>query len=506
VSAHRSLRPERVQPTRLADLAVAAPGLRLRGTGDVWITGITHDSRAVRPGDLYAALPGSSTHGAQFTAQAAAAGAIAVLTDGAGSDVAGSTASDLPMLVAERPRDVLGPVSSRVYADPSSSLRVLGITGTSGKTTAAYLLDSGLAATGAVTGLIGTVETRVAGERMPSERTTPEATDLQALLAVMRERSATAVAMEVSSHALALGRVEGTHFAAVGFTNFGSDHLDFHRDRGDYFAAKARLFDGRSPVEVLNVDDPAVRSLRTARSVTVTSRGESATWSADSIRRAGTGQTFIARGPGGITVSCRVNLLGAFNVDNAVLSLAMLASMGLDPQQAADGIAACPGVPGRLERVGATGPVLGVVDYAHKPEAVAAVLEVLREATAGRLIAVLGCGGDRDRGKRPVMGQVAARSCDLLVVTDDNPRSEDPAAIRAAMLAGCAEVPAGLRAVVTEIADRAEAIEHAVRSAGAGDTVAVLGKGHESYQEVAGNVIAFDDRVVLAEALRGVRA
>jgi UDP-N-acetylmuramoyl-L-alanyl-D-glutamate--2,6-diaminopimelate ligase len=489
-------RPSRVSPTRLGDLADILPST-VNGAEGLTVTGVTHDSREVRPGDLYAALPGSTRHGAEFAAQAAAAGAVAVLTDPAGAAL-----TDLPALVAGDPRAVLGAVSSRVYGDPTARLAVLGVTGTSGKTTTAYLVEAGLAVAGHVTGLLGTVETRVAGDRVPSVRTTPEAPDLQALFALMVERGVTAVAMEVSSHALAMGRVAGTRFAAAAYTNFGSDHLDFHADRDDYFAAKARFFDGRAAAEILNADDPEVARLVGPATVTVSTRGE-ATWWADDIRPDGAGQVFTVHGPG-VRLPGRVALAGRFNVDNALLAIATLVATGVDPATAVRGVGECPGVPGRLERVTAPdAPVFGVVDYAHKPDAVAAVLGALRPATKGRLLCVLGCGGDRDQGKRPLMGAAAARGADVLVVTDDNPRTEDPAAIRAAVLAGAREVPG---AEVVEIGDRAVAVAWAARSARPGDTVAVLGKGHEPYQEVAGTVLAFDDRAVLAAALHEVYA
>jgi UDP-N-acetylmuramoyl-L-alanyl-D-glutamate--2,6-diaminopimelate ligase len=511
-------RPSRVAPTRLGELAdilpvtlpvtIAASGAERTAVSGaegiaVTVTGVTHDSRDVRPGDLYAALPGSVRHGAEFAAQAAAAGATAVLTDEAG--LAAVRDAGLPALLAPDPRAVLGPVSARVYGDPTARLAVLGITGTSGKTTTAYLAECGLRAAGHVTGLLGTVETRVAGDRLPSARTTPEAPELQALFAVMAERGVTAVAMEVSSHALALGRVEGTRFATAAYTNFGSDHLDFHVDRDDYFAAKARFFDGRAAAEVLHADDPEVAALARTRPapITVSTRGP-ATWWADDLRGDAAGQTFTVHGPGGLRLPGRVGLAGRFNVDNALLAIAALVATGVDPRDAVRGVGECPGVPGRLERVtAADAPVFGVVDYAHKPDAVAAVLGALRPATEGRLLCVLGCGGDRDQGKRPLMGAAAARGADVLVVTDDNPRTEDPAAIRAAVLAGAREVPG---ADVVEIGDRAEAIAWAARSARPGDTVAVLGKGHEPYQEVAGTVLAFDDRAVLAAALHEVYA
>ena len=492
-------RPQTVAPISPARLAALLPAV-LAG-GDAEITGITHSSREVRPGDLYAALPGANRHGAEFVAEAARAGAVAVLTDPAGR--AAAEAAGLPMLVADDPRAVLGAAAAAVYGDPSASLEMIGITGTAGKTSTAYLIESGLRAAGRTTGLIGTVETRLGDLVVPSVRTTPEATDLQAILAAGRERGVTAVVMEVSSHALAVGRVNGVRFTVGGYTNFGLDHLDFHADVDDYFAAKARLFDGRCRFEVLNHDDPALRPLYKPDTITYSAAGNTeATWWAAQIRPSAFGQRFVAHGPGGLAVEAGVALPGRHNVANALLAVAVLAASGVDPAIAARGVAACPGVPGRLEQLPVPGEVLGVVDYAHKPDAIVAALAALRElatARGGRLLCVIGAGGDRDRGKRPLMGAAAACGADLVIVTDDNPRTEDPAAIRAAVRTGAEE--AGAAAKVIEVAGRRTAIDEAVRLAAAGDVIALLGKGHERGQEVNGEVLPFDDRIELGAAL-----
>lgn len=491
-------RPQTVRPRGLVDLA-ALIGARLTGA-DVEVTGVTHASNEVLPGDLYAALPGARRHGAEFIAGAAEAGAIAVLTDPAGRDAA--VAAGLPVLVVDDPREVLGVAASRIYGDPTDRLTVIGLTGTAGKTSTAYLVESGLQAAGLITGLIGTVETRLGDLVVQSVRTTPEATDLHAILAAALERGVTAVVMEVSSHALAMGRVGGVRFAVGGYTNFGLDHLDFHADADDYFAAKAKLFDGRCRVEVLNADETALEPLRRPGTVTYSAAGDrAATWSAGDIAGDAFGQRFTAHGPVG-AVRAGVALPGRHNVANALLALASLVAVGIDPQVAADGIAACKGVPGRLERVDSPGEVFGVVDYAHKPDAIVAALAALRElatARGGRLLCVIGAGGDRDRGKRPLMGAAAARGSDLVVVTDDNPRTEDPAGIRTAVRQGAEG--AGAPAKIIEVAGRRAAIDEAVRLAGPGDVVAVLGKGHERGQEVDGQVLPFDDRIELTAAL-----
>jgi UDP-N-acetylmuramoyl-L-alanyl-D-glutamate--2,6-diaminopimelate ligase len=502
-------RPTTVPARSLGELAERA-GVFLDaddGAGDAAtaVTGVTHASDAVVPGDLFAALPGARTHGARFIPEAARAGAVAVLTDAAGAPAAAQ--AGLPALVVDDPRSALGPVAALVYDQPTDKLIVIGITGTAGKTSTAYLVESGLRAAGRVTGLIGTVETRLGDLLVDSVRTTPEASDLQGLFAAAVEHGVSAVAMEVSSHALALGRVGGTAFEVGGYTNFGTDHLDFHGSAEEYFAAKARLFDGRCRHEVLNLDDPALRPLLKPSTVTYSAAGDpAATWRASDIEASTYGQRFIAHGPDGTKVEAAVALPGRHNVANALLAVACLVATGVDAGVAAIGVAACPGVPGRMERVAAPGPVLGVVDYAHKPDAIVAALAVLRESLPDpvapgsgtpRVICVIGAGGDRDRAKRPLMGAVAAAGADLVLVTDDNPRTEDPAAIRAEVLRGAQAGPAE----VIEVPGRRDAIAEAVRRARPGDVIALLGKGHERGQEICGETHPFDDRVELAAAL-----
>jgi UDP-N-acetylmuramoyl-L-alanyl-D-glutamate--2,6-diaminopimelate ligase len=468
---------------------------------DILVSGVTHASDDVHPGDLYAALPGSRRHGAQFVADAAAAGAVAVLTDEAGAESAVS--AGLPALVVGDPRTLMGLLADKVYGHPSAGLTMIGITGTAGKTSTAYLVEAGLREAGHVTGMVGTVETRLGDLSFTSKRwtTTPEASDLHAILAQARERGVTAVVMEVSSHALVLGRVSGVHFDVAGWTNFGLDHLDFHADAEEYFAAKASFFDGRATTEVLNFDDPALASLIQPATVTYSALGDQdASWYATGVS-GGYDQTFTAVSPQRHAVRAGVALAGRHNVANALLAIAALTAVGVDPQIAADGVAGCPGVPGRLERVrGGDRDVLGVVDYAHKPDAVVAVLKALRELAdlrGGRLICVIGAGGDRDKGKRPVMGRRAAEGSDVLIITDDNPRTEDPAAIREDVARGARE--AGAEPLMVD--GRRTAIDAAVREARPGDVVAVLGKGHETGQEVIGVITPFDDRIELAAAL-----
>ncbi|TYL46175.1 UDP-N-acetylmuramoyl-L-alanyl-D-glutamate--2,6-diaminopimelate ligase [Nocardioides sp. BGMRC 2183] len=499
-------RPQYVDPVPLTTVADWLSDASVHGAdAQVLVTGVCLDSRRVRPGDLYAALPGASMHGARFVPQAAAAGAAAVLTDPDGA--AAAAESGLPALVVPHPRGVLGRVSAGVYGDPAEALRTIGVTGTQGKTTVTRLLDNGLTATGVRSAVIGTVGTRIAGTDVRTALTTPEAPDLHGLFASMREQSVDTCAMEVSSHALVLGRVDGVVFDVAVFLNLGRDHLDFHTDVEDYFRAKASLFTrARARRALIDIDDEHGRRLAAETELplrTMSARGNAADWTAVDVALGPDGSTFTVRGPEGRRFAAGVPLAGDFNVANALAAIAAAGEVGLDAAAVAAGIAAGAGVPGRLERVRVDDdpgfPVL--VDYAHKPDAVEAVLATLRPVTAGRLIIVLGAGGDRDTGKRPLMGAIAARAADVVVVTDDNPRSEDPAAIRAAVLAGATDGAADSGAEVVEVAGRREAIAAALGLARSGDVVVVAGKGHETGQEVAGVVHPFDDRIVVAEVL-----
>ncbi|MGN6612824.1 MAG: UDP-N-acetylmuramoyl-L-alanyl-D-glutamate--2,6-diaminopimelate ligase, partial [Angustibacter sp.] len=467
--------------------------------GTTRVTGVTLDSRAIRPGDLYAALPGSRAHGAQFAAAARDLGAVAVLTDAAGRDQLGAADVELPLLLADDPRAVLGSVAAEVYGRPARDLALLGVTGTNGKTTTTFLMDAVLRANGLTTGLIGTVETRVGDERLRSVRTTPEAPDLHALLAAMRERGVQVCSMEVSSQALAQHRVDAAVVEVAGFSNFSRDHLELHGDMETYLAAKELLLTPEhSQRAVVVVDDDGTRTAAARAGVPVTTLSAHADagtdWVVTGREPRDGGTDFELRSRDGRRLDLRCPLPGEFNVMNAALAAVMLLEHGLTEQQVAHGLRHAGGVPGRMERVGdpATGP-LAVVDYAHTPDAVAAALQTLRPAVTGRLVVVLGAGGDRDPDKRPLMGAAAAQAADVVLITDDNPRSEDPARIRAALLAGVEDVPPGDRAEVVEIGSRHDAIRHAVAIAVDGDTVLVAGKGHEAGQEVAGVVHPFDD-------------
>lgn len=469
------------------------------------LTGVTHDSRQARRGDLYVALRGERAHGADFSAEAMARGAVAVLTDAAGRDAA--VATGLPVLVVPDPRALLGQVAAWVYGHPARDITVLGVTGTSGKSTTTFLLEAGLRAAGLRTGLVGGVEIHAGDLCFEAGLTTPEASDLHGLFALMREQGVTAAAMEVSSHALALNRVDGVFYDVALFTNLSQDHLDFHKDLDDYFATKAKLFQPElSRIGVTNVDDPHGRELLRLAKVPMTTfsaQGDpGAEWRALDARLGADGSAFRIVGPGGVEADAQIALPGPFNVANALGAVVTLVEAGVPLQTAVHGVGTLTGVPGRMERVtGAGDEFQAVVDYSHKPGAVESVLRSLREVTAGRLTVVLGCGGDRDRGKRPLMGEAAARLADVAVLTSDNPRSEDPLAILAEMMEGALSVPREERAHVIIEPDRAAAIDLAVNRATRGDVIVVAGKGHEQGQYVSGEVIPFDDREVVAAAI-----
>jgi UDP-N-acetylmuramoyl-L-alanyl-D-glutamate--2,6-diaminopimelate ligase len=460
------------------------------------VTGVTLDSRDVRPGDLFIGLAGERVHGASFSSKVHDAGAAAVLTDREGSAM---VPDDLACVVVDDPRSHVGEVAAEVYGRPADDLLMLGVTGTNGKTTTTFLLEAGLREAGHTPGLVGTVGAIIDGDTFATSKTTPEAPELHAMLAVMRERGATAVAMEVSSHALAMGRVDGCLFDVAGFTQLSVDHLDFHKTEVAYFLAKLALFQpDHSRRAVITVDDEGGQRMREGAGVPTTTLGESADadWQIVDVRpRSFGGYRFGLHGSAGEIRSCEVALAGRFNVVNASLAQLMLERAGVDPAASLRGIAGCAGVPGRMERVG-PGEVSLVVDYAHTTDALGRALDAVRP-DRGRLLVVFGCGGDRDRTKRGPMGEVAARAADVVVVTDDNPRSEDPALIRRAVLAGAESVPRGERAELLEIGERRTAIEAAVRRARRGDVVLVAGKGHETGQEVQGVVTPFDDRTEL---------
>ncbi|WP_089249213.1 UDP-N-acetylmuramoyl-L-alanyl-D-glutamate--2,6-diaminopimelate ligase [Rhodococcoides kyotonense] len=507
-------RPSRPPQTSLDDIVAASSATEVPVDTETgrFVTGVDLRAQDIRSGDLFAALPGSSVHGATFVGDALERGAAAILTDSAGLEIVREkyTPLPVPVLVHDAPRSVLGTISALVYGNPSEHMTVIGITGTSGKTTTSYLLEAALTAAGKVTGLIGTIETKIAGSRVPSALTTPEAPRLHALFAVMREHGIDTVVMEVSSHALSLGRVDGTVFSVGAFTNLSQDHLDFHDSLEDYFQAKARLFSGDSAVHtrsaVVCVDDVwgkrmAEIATTAGSSVVTASVSAESDWTVSGATTNDDGsQRFTVVEPGGAQHPASIRLPGRYNIANAVLAVATCAAAGVDVDRAIAGIATVD-VPGRVQRIERGQDFLAVVDYAHKPAAVEAVIETLKAQTRGRIAVVLGAGGDRDTGKRALMGAAGARGADLLVITDDNPRSEDPAAIRDAVAAGAQAVDPLVRGEIRTVAGRADAIADAVQWARTGDVVLVAGKGHETGQEIAGVKHPFDDRQVLADAI-----
>lgn len=459
-------------------------------------TGLTHIDAEIQPGDIFLAFPGAKVHGAQFVASAQERGAVAVLTDHAGA----AFSQVLPTLVVKDVREAGAVLSSSFYRSPIRDMQSIGITGTNGKTTVTTLLHQLFTAAGRETGLIGTVETRIGDEVIKSTRTTPEAADLQALAATMRERHMRHLVMEVSSHSLELKRIIGSHFSIVAFTNLSQDHLDFHEDMERYFSAKAKLFTHEyADLGFINIDNEYGERIFASDSIPLISCSRSnpkATWHYTEITPTATGVEFTIRGKDGILIESRTPMHGGFNLDNLLLAIAIAYECGIDPLEIAAVAPTMSGAPGRLEPVNLGQSFKALVDYAHSPDAVINVLAAIREFTTGRVIGVLGCGGDRDATKRPLMGQALIDGCDVAVMTSDNPRSESPQSILSEMVG---------KLTVTEpsriIEDRAAAIAYAVSLAQPGDTVVVLGKGHESGQEINGVVTPFDDRLHLAQEI-----
>ena len=477
---------------RLDQIADALEGARIEGDPSTEVTGLAYDSRRVEPGWLYFCVPGTVTDGHRFAPDAIGAGASALVVErplGLG----------IPEVVVGDVRQAMAPIASLFEGDPTAELSIAGITGTNGKTTTAFLLRDLLEAGGRKTGLIGTVRQVVGGRDEEVERTTPESVELQATFRRMVEAGDTACVMEVSSHALDQRRTDSIAFDLAIFTNLSQDHLDYHGDMESYFLAKRRLFEFGPGVALVNADDPyGARLAREFGGLTFSTAGAPADYVAHGIEFDRTGSRFTVTAPGG-DLAVQVPLPGAFNVANALAALAGAIALGVEPDLAAGALAGASPVPGRLEPVD-EGQEFGVlVDYAHTPEAVTNLLEAARELTGNRLITVIGAGGDRDRGKRPLMGEAAGSLSDLTVVTSDNPRSEPPEQIVGEVAAG---VPKGSELIVE--VDRDVAIGLAIAAAGPGDTVVIAGKGHEQGQEFEdGRKIPFDDREAARRHLRG---
>ena len=468
----------------------------LSGDSTTVITGLAQSSNSVEQGDLFIALPGEKVHGVEFVKDAIARGAVAVLTD----PESALKVQGVPVIISANPRRAAGVISAWFYSEPMRDLYSVGVTGTNGKTTVTTLLHQIMSAAGRESGLIGTVETRIGSEILASKRTTPESSDLQALSAVMRERHMRNLVMEVSSHAITLERIRGSHFAVVAFTNLSQDHLDFHKTMEDYFAAKARLFTFEfADLAVINIDDAYGIKLAAQTELPVMSVSrydQSATWHFVSITQDYMGAHVAIRGSGGILIEGKVQLHGGYNYDNLLMAVAIATESGIDPIDIAAILPHLSGAVGRLESVRLGQNFTALVDYAHSPDAVSRVLETAHEITDGRVIAVLGCGGDRDSSKRPLMGKALLDGADIAIFTSDNPRSEEPEKILVQMTLGLdIQEPSAI------IQDRALAIKAAVNHAQEGDLVVILGKGHEKGQEIDGVVHPFDDRVELARAI-----
>jgi UDP-N-acetylmuramoyl-L-alanyl-D-glutamate--2,6-diaminopimelate ligase len=481
-------------PTPISAVAEAVPRAAIRGEPAISVVEVAFDSREVVPGCLFFCVPGTDVDGHDFAASAVASGAVALVVQHWLDDI------DRTQILVPSVRGAIGPMSAVVFGHPATSMTTVGITGTNGKTSITYLLEEVFRADGRRPGMIGTTGARVAGEPVDLARTTPEAPDLHRLLARMRDAGVDTVAMEVSSHALDQDRVGGVVFDVAAFTNLSRDHLDYHPSMESYFEAKRRLFDpSHARRAVVNADDPWGARLLAKPSIPTRSfavRGH-ADIVAHGIEVTRDGLRFEVD-----DIEFRSQLRGRFNVSNCLCAIAVARSLDIEDAVTAQGIEQVAGVPGRVEPVDAGQNFLVVVDYAHTPDSILHVLQAARPMTSGRIIVVFGCGGDRDREKRPLMGAAATANADLTVITSDNPRSEDPLAIIAQIEPG-AKRGGGIYLVEP---DRRAAIAYAVEEAREGDTVIVAGKGHEPYQELATASVPFDDREVARDALVALRA
>lgn len=477
-------------PMTLGELLAQVPGTRSEADLGLPVSAVEYDSRRVTPGALFVAVRGQATDGNRFVEAARRKGAVAVVSEEPAQ--AGG-----PWVQVPDARVALALLAAASHGHPARALELIGVTGTNGKTTTTYMIDAALRAAGRRVGLLGTVQYRV-GERLAeATRTTPESADLHALLHEMVAAGCSEAVLEVSSHSLALERVHGCEFRVAVFTNLTRDHLDFHGDMGRYFAAKRRLFDTllrRDGRAVINADDDRALELAAASRAPVWTFGleRPADFAASDVRLSLAGTRFTAATPFG---RCEVHtpLLGRFNVENVLAALAATLARDVPLAAALDGIAGVRGVPGRLERVDTPTDFSVIVDYAHTDDALKKLLETVRELGPRRVLTVFGCGGDRDQTKRPLMGMVAARLSDVVLVTSDNPRSEPPEAIIEQVLRG---MGGGWRAERHAIVDRREAIAKAFELAGPGDAVVIAGKGHETYQQLRERSVPFDDRQV----------
>lgn len=493
---------------RLRDLVRPLGEVAAHGDLDREITGLTDDSRRVSPGGLFVAVKGTQSDGHRYLSQAVSAGAGALVVEAGYVPADTLDSLGVPAIEVRDSRHALGVLASRFHSDPSSRLKMIGVTGTNGKTTTTYLCKSVLEAAGTKVGLVGTVAYVIGNERIEATHTTPGAVELQGLFRRMVDAASDAAVMEVSSHALALDRTAGCEFGTAVFTNLTQDHLDFHAGMEDYFHAKLRLFAGLGPESraIVNLDDSYGARIMAATRARVWSYAvdRPADLRAENVRISLEGVRFTAQTPAG-AVALRSSLVGRHNVYNILAAVGVGLEQGIALPAIAEGIANLTNVPGRFERVEAGQPFTVVVDYAHTEDALFRLLTTAEAVKTGRIITVFGCGGDRDRGKRPKMGRVSMVYSDIVVVTSDNPRTEDPEAIISEVIPG---VQAGLREAgrgrYVVHADRRAAIEEAVRTAQPGDLVLIAGKGHENYQIIGKNKHPFDDRVVAREAIEAL--
>jgi len=458
---------------------------------EVFVNGISNKSKEIDLNELFVAMPGEKTHGAKFVQEAINNGAKAVLTDSNGADLI--TEVQVPVLVTQDVKKIVGEISSHIYENPSQKMDVFGITGTNGKTTTAWLLKAGLEHCGIHTGLLGTAGIDIPGLKIESERTTPEASELQKILALAFQNGAKAISMEVSSHALTLGRVNGTRFKAVGFTNLSQDHLDFHKNMQDYFEAKSLLFkDNFSNEAVITTNDYWGKKLETLSDLNVESLGGDVEnyWRVTDITAALGHVDFKLTKSNKQSFDINLSFAGSFNAFNASLAIALANKLNIDLPTFIKGIENIQ-IPGRMQPIIVPGAPLAIVDYAHSPEAILNVLSTLRKETKEKLITIIGAGGNRDKEKRSKMGSAVEKYSDLIIVTDDNPRDENPEEIRASVISGIKD-----KKCILEIGNRKDAIQKAISIATDLDTIAVLGKGHENYQEIKGEVLPFSDYLV----------
>lgn len=463
----------------------------ISNSNQVFVNGISNKSKEIDSNELFVAIPGEKTHGAKFVQEAINNGAKAVLTDAKGADL---IAQELvPVLVCQDVKKIVGEIASYIYENPSQKMPVFGITGTNGKTTTAWLLKAGLEHCGVQTGLLGTAGIDIPGLKVESERTTPEATELQKILALAIQNGAKAISMEVSSHALTLGRVNGTKFKAVGFTNLSQDHLDFHKNMQDYFEAKSLLFNNYfSSAAVITTNDSWGKKLVTITDLNTESLGGDVEdyWRVTDITAALGHVDFKLTKSNKQSFNINLSFAGSFNAFNASLAIALANKLDIDLPTFIKGLENIQ-IPGRMQPVLIPGAPLAIVDYAHSPEAIENVLLTLRKETRGNLITVIGAGGNRDKEKRPKMGSAVEKYSDVIIVTDDNPRDENPELIRESVISGISA-----RNKILEIGNRKQAIQKAISIATDFDTIAVLGKGHENYQEIKGEVFPFSDYLI----------